>query len=126
MRAVLTQDLAEGWGALGSGRADGAGASALLGTRRLQESTLCFRDRRAGPLVQEGRTWKECPGLLEQGWLGRLLVPEAMVGAHFPAWLGKHVLFTIAAVRFLRTSTSTASRVFWFLLYSVAGLGILV
>lgn len=62
------------------------------------------------------------------GWLGLLLVPEAMVGAHSPAWLGKHVLITayIAAVRFLRTSTSTASRVFWFLLYSVAGLGILV
>lgn len=58
------------------------------------------------------------------GWLGRLLVPEAMVGAHFPAWLGKQVLITslIAVVRFLRTSTSPFS----FLLYSVAGLGILV
>lgn len=60
------------------------------------------------------------------GWLGRLLVPEAVVGAHIPAGLGKHVLITsyIAAVRFLWTST--ASRVSWFLLYSVAGLGILV
>lgn len=62
------------------------------------------------------------------GWLGRLLVPEAMVGTHIPAWLGKHGLINshTAVVRFLRTSTSTASRVFWFLLYSVAGLEILV
>lgn len=63
----------EGWGALGSGRADGAGANALLGTWRLQESTVCFSDWRAGPLVQEGRTWKECPGLLEQGGLADCL-----------------------------------------------------
>lgn len=63
-------------GALGSGRADGAGANTLLGTWRLQESTVCFSDWRAGPLVQEGRTWKECPGLLEQGGLADCLCPR--------------------------------------------------